>query len=101
MGRRYRVRPHRWCALVGFGGAVAPRPICNLYSITKGPRAIRDFARAMRDKTGNLPPIPGVFPDNSASIIRNAPAICGHRSTVAIGSTGFGCGQRWVGPDVT
>jgi putative SOS response-associated peptidase YedK len=45
---------------------------CNLYSITKGPQAIRDFARAMRDKTGNLPPIPGVFPDYSAPIVRNA-----------------------------
>jgi len=30
--------------------------MCNLYSITKGPQAIRDFARAMRDTTGNLPP---------------------------------------------
>ena len=44
---------------------------CNLYSITKGPQAIRDFARAMRDKTGNLPPIPGVFHDYSAPIVRN------------------------------
>jgi putative SOS response-associated peptidase YedK len=47
--------------------------MCNLYSITKGPQAIRDFARAMRDTTGNLPSIPGVFPDYSAPIVRNAP----------------------------
>ena len=46
--------------------------MCNLYSITKGPQAIRDFARAIRDMTGNLPPIPGVFPDYSAPIVRNA-----------------------------
>jgi putative SOS response-associated peptidase YedK len=46
--------------------------MCNLYSITKGPQAIRDFARAMRDRTGNLPPIPGVFPDYFAPIVRNA-----------------------------
>ena len=46
--------------------------MCNLYSITKGPQAIRDFARAVRDTTGNLPPIPGVFPDYSAPIVRNA-----------------------------
>ena len=46
--------------------------MCNLYSITKGPQAIRDFARAMRERTGNLPPIPGVFPDYSAPIVRNA-----------------------------
>jgi putative SOS response-associated peptidase YedK len=45
--------------------------MCNLYSITKGPQAIREFARAMRDKTGNLPPIPGVFPDYFAPIVRN------------------------------
>jgi putative SOS response-associated peptidase YedK len=44
--------------------------MCNLYSITKGPQAIRDFARAMRDTTGNLPPISGVFP--VAPIVRNA-----------------------------
>jgi hypothetical protein len=35
------------------------RPMCNLYSITKGPQAIRDFTRAVRDTIGNLPPIPG------------------------------------------
>jgi putative SOS response-associated peptidase YedK len=47
--------------------------MCNLYSITKGPQAIRDLASAMRDTTGNLPPIPGVFPDYAAPIVRNAP----------------------------
>jgi putative SOS response-associated peptidase YedK len=46
--------------------------MCNLYSITKGPQAIRDFARAMRDTTGNGPPLPGVFPDYFAPIVRNA-----------------------------
>ncbi len=45
--------------------------MCNLYSITKGPQAIRDFTRAIRDTTGNLPPIPGVFPDFFAPIVRN------------------------------
>jgi hypothetical protein len=38
----------------------------------EGPQAIREFARAVRDTTGNLPPIPGVFPDYSAPIVRNA-----------------------------
>ena len=47
--------------------------MCNLYSITKGPQAIRDFARAMRGDVGNMPPLPGVFPDYSAPIVRNAP----------------------------
>jgi putative SOS response-associated peptidase YedK len=47
--------------------------MCNLYSITKGQQAIRDLAGAMRDTTGNLPLFPGVFPDYSAPIVRNAP----------------------------
>jgi putative SOS response-associated peptidase YedK len=46
--------------------------MCNLYSITKGQRVI-EFTRAMRDTTGNLPPMPGVFPDYLAPIVRNAP----------------------------
>jgi hypothetical protein len=37
--------------------------MCNLYSITKGQRAIIEFTRAMRDTTGNLPSQPGLFPD--------------------------------------
>ena len=45
--------------------------MCNLYSITKGQQAIRELARAMSDRTGNLPPLPGVFPDYAAPIVRN------------------------------
>ena len=47
--------------------------MCNLYSVTKGQAAIIAFTRAMRDRTGNLPSFPGVFPDYSAPIVRNAP----------------------------
>src|SRR3954471_24022193 len=46
--------------------------ICNLYSVTKGQAAIIALTRAMRDTTGNLPPMPGVFPDYLAPIVRNA-----------------------------
>jgi putative SOS response-associated peptidase YedK len=45
----------------------------NLYSITKGQQAVRDLARAMRDNAGNMPPLPGIFPDYSAPIVRTAP----------------------------
>ncbi len=47
--------------------------MCNLYSLTKGQRAILDLSRAMRDTTGNLPPMPGIFPDYSAPIVRTGP----------------------------
>lgn len=46
--------------------------MCNLYSMTKGQQAIRDFVRASRDLTGNLPSMPAVFPDYSAPIVRNS-----------------------------
>jgi putative SOS response-associated peptidase YedK len=47
--------------------------LCNLYSMTKGQQAIRDLTRAMNDRTGNLPPLPGIFPDYAAPIVRNQP----------------------------
>ena len=47
--------------------------MCNLYSVTKGQTAIIAITRAMRDRTGNLPPMPGIFPDYLAPIVRNAP----------------------------
>jgi putative SOS response-associated peptidase YedK len=47
--------------------------MCNLYSQTKGQQAIVALTKAMRDKTGNLPPLPGIFPDYQAPVVRNAP----------------------------
>lgn len=44
--------------------------MCNLYSLTKGQKAILDLARALVDRTGNLPPMPGIFPDYAAPIVR-------------------------------
>src|SRR6202047_2177397 len=45
-------------------------PLCNLYSVMKGQQAIRELARALRDRTGNLPPLYGIFPDYFAPIVR-------------------------------
>jgi putative SOS response-associated peptidase YedK len=45
--------------------------MCNLYSLTKGQAAIRDWFRASNDRTGNLPLFPGIFPDQMAPIVRN------------------------------
>jgi putative SOS response-associated peptidase YedK len=44
-----------------------------LYAITKSQQAIRDLTRAMTDRTGNLPPLPDIFPDYQAPIVRNQP----------------------------
>jgi putative SOS response-associated peptidase YedK len=45
--------------------------MCNLYSVTKGQAAIRELTGAMIDRTGNLPSMPGIFPDYAAPIVRN------------------------------
>lgn len=46
--------------------------MCNLYSLTKGQEAIRRISEAMRDTTGNLPLLPGIFPDSEAPVVRTA-----------------------------
>jgi putative SOS response-associated peptidase YedK len=43
-----------------------------LYSITKAQDAMRSLFRIRRDLTGNLPPMPGIFPDYPAPIVRIA-----------------------------
>ena len=48
--------------------------MCNLYRITKGQQAIRELARAMSDRTGNLPPLPEVFPDYAAQSSATSPS---------------------------
>ena len=45
--------------------------MCNLYSLTKSQDAIRQLVRAMTDNTGNMPPLPGIYPDYAAPIVRN------------------------------
>jgi putative SOS response-associated peptidase YedK len=48
--------------------------VCNLYSITTNQAAIAALFRVMNQYVGNLPPMPGVFPDYPAPIVRNAGA---------------------------
>ena len=44
--------------------------MCNLYSLTKGQSAIRDLFAVKHDRVGNLAPLPAIFPDQSAPIVR-------------------------------
>ncbi|WP_336489373.1 SOS response-associated peptidase [Methylobacterium nigriterrae] len=43
--------------------------MCNLYSLTKGQDAIRKVFGVVDDRTGNLPPLPGIFPDQMAPVV--------------------------------
>lgn len=45
--------------------------MCNLYSITSTQDSVRALAKTIRDITGNQPPLPGIFPDYMAPIVRN------------------------------
>ena len=45
--------------------------MCNLYSLNKGQDHIAREFRVNWDDTGNLPPLPGIFPDMMAPIVRN------------------------------
>lgn len=46
--------------------------MCNLYSMTKNQAAIRNLFKVDHDATGNLPVMPGIFPDKMAPVVRNA-----------------------------
>jgi hypothetical protein len=48
--------------------------MCNLYSITTNQEAIRALFRVMNRYVGNLAPMPGVFPDYPAPVVRNTGA---------------------------
>jgi putative SOS response-associated peptidase YedK len=45
--------------------------MCNLYSITTNQEAIRRLFGVTLDSAGNLPAMPGVFPDYEAPVVRN------------------------------
>ena len=53
--------------------------MCNLYSITTNQEAIIRLFRVINRYVGNLAPMPGVFPDYPAPVIRNT----GHAATAA------------------
>jgi putative SOS response-associated peptidase YedK len=44
--------------------------MCNLYSMTKTQDAMRQIFRFKQDRAGNLPPLPGIFPDMMGPVIR-------------------------------
>ena len=45
--------------------------MCNLYSMKSNQEAVRSLLKYISDSTGNMPPLPGIFPDYQAPIARN------------------------------
>ncbi len=46
--------------------------MCNLYSLTRSQDAMRQLFAIHEDLTGNLPPLPDIFPDQMAPVVRLA-----------------------------
>ena len=46
---------------------------CAIYNVTTAQQAIIEWARAMRDHAGNVPPTIDVYPNYSAPVVGNAP----------------------------
>jgi putative SOS response-associated peptidase YedK len=44
--------------------------MCNLYSMTRAQDAMRKLFGVKNDRTGNLPSLPGIFPDYLAPVVR-------------------------------
>jgi putative SOS response-associated peptidase YedK len=51
-------------------GTWQSRRMCNLYSLSKHQAGILQMVQAMTPDVGNFPPLPGIFPDYAAPVIR-------------------------------
>ena len=72
--------------------------MCNLYSVTTNQEAIGRLFRVERDQAGNLPPLPGIFPDQMAPIVRTGRD--GMRELVTA-RWGMPCPPQYPGAPVT
>ena len=87
--------------------------MCTLYAVTTGQAAIREVFRAMVDRTGNLPSLPAVFPDQMAPVVRQGAdgrelamlrwgfpspmGVPGNRPVTNIRNTGSSFWRPWMG----
>jgi putative SOS response-associated peptidase YedK len=71
--------------------------MCNLYSITTNQAAIIALFRVVNRYVGNLPPMPGVFPDYPAPVIRKTD----HGTELVTMRWGMPPPPRTAGPPVT
>lgn len=88
--------------------------MCNLYSVTKGQQAIRELYQVATDIAGNLPPLPDIFPDQMAPVIRHGTdgrelamlrwgfpspsGVPGNRAVTNIRNTGSSYWRAWLQP---
>ena len=66
---------------------------------------MRRLFDGLNDRAGNMPPLPGIYPDYSAPIIRNASdgrelrhGALGYADTAAVHDRQAGRSRRWSAP---
>jgi putative SOS response-associated peptidase YedK len=59
--------------------------MCNLYSMTQSQADVRELAKVMHDRTGNLTSLPGIRPDYGVPNVRGA----GERRELALARWGI------------
>jgi putative SOS response-associated peptidase YedK len=47
--------------------------MCNLFSMVSNQKVVRGLFKVERDRTGNLPPLPAIFPDYPSPVVRVDP----------------------------
>ncbi len=88
--------------------------MCNLYSIIKDQAAMRRIFHVVDDLAGNLPPMPGIFPDQLAPVVHHGtagrtlglmrwgfpapPGVPGNCPVTNIRNTASGYWRAWMAP---
>ena len=75
--------------------------MCNLDSSSRSQDEIRRTFAIDRDEAGNLPPLPGIFPDQMAPIIHAADGERVHRDTEVLRGARMTFGISSVRPATT
>src|SRR3712207_838775 len=63
---RGRALPHD----TGDGASLKGKPMCNLYSSFTTQETMRRAFEVTRDNAGTVPPLPAIFPDQMAPVVR-------------------------------
>ena len=73
--------------------------MCNLYSLTRTPEELRRAFRIMHDRTGNLPPLPDIFPDQLAPVVRTEEGWRARADDDAVGFPASACARHTAGDE--
>ena len=74
--------------------------MCNLYSIITNQEAMRRLFRVNYDRVGNLPSLPGIFPDQLAPVVRLDRYVAAGSAIICDQCGDLTTYEPWLAPDV-